>query len=1027
MSFLDHPAIASYQTNLAALKAAGHITETQTRAAFRKMLERICDERDLLFVEEFPVGKNGRKKVDGAVRDRNSSLGYWEAKDEKDDLETEIKRKIAAGYPLSNTIFEDTRRAILWQNFKQIESFDLTKPAELADLLARFFNHSEADRESFESGVRDFLVRIPQLAGELLRLIEGQSANKKFQTAFGSFYATCKTALDPNIKESVVREMLVQHLLTERLFRVVFQNAEWATRNVIAAEIDSVIEALASHKWSRGEFLRSLDPFYKVIEDRARGLSYSEKQSFLNTVYERFFKGYSTETADTMGIVYTPQEIVDWMCESVEQVLKDEWGKTLATPDVKILDPCVGTGNFIVNLLNRIPADHLPAKYGDGLFANEIMLLPYYVASGNIEHEYFEKLGEYRAFDGLCFADTLDLFQGAQMPMFVERNTARVEKQKESEITVIIGNPPYNVGQKNENDNNKNRSYKGIKGSKGIDDLIRETYAKASNATLQNKLYDPYVRFFKWASERLKNPDGTLRDGVVCFVSNNSFVHKNVFDGMRKHLGDDFNHIWHLDLGGDARSGGGGNVFDIMVGVGITIMAHNSQSTERFIRYHLVPQKLKRDEKLKWLEKSAGISGVEWQKLTPNSDNDWLTEGLEADFKAHIPIGSKEAKASSSPDIKTVFRRYSTGVNTARDGWVYEFRQFRLGRKVNRFAAFYNSEVERWKNQDQEALVDNFVTYDHKRIKWSRNLKNHLRSGKVAKYRRENIRKSLYRPFCKQWLYFADVLVDERSGWPRLLPKADTKNRIIVLSDKAHRSPFSVLMTDCIPDLHLCATTDLFQCFPLYTYGPDGADRMDNVSSFALSQARERFGDSVSREDVFYATYAWLHLPSYRLKYAENLKRELPRLPLGDARVSPTAWPELVRIGRQLGDLHVGYESVEPHPLPLKNTTPEGRKFSFTVEKMRFNADRSALVVNDSISLSGFTSEMFEYRLGNRSALDWVVESYRVKRDERSGLTSDPNRAEEPRFILDLVGRVAAVSLATQSLVGELRLLFGDE
>ena len=639
MSSQFQSAIAHYQTSLAQLKSKGHKGEGQTRRAFGRLLETLSHERGYLFVEEYPVGKQGRKKIDGAVRDDYASLGYWEAKDEGDTLPDEIQKKIAIGYPVTNTIFEDTNRAILWQNKKQIGEFDLTRDDEIGDLLDRFFGYTEADREGFDEAVRDFIERVPELGRALLKTIDDERDNAKFSAAFGSFMAVCRGALNPNIKEGTVKEMLVQHLLTERLFKRVFQNDEWFAHNVIAREIDGVIDALASRKWNRAQFLKSLDPFFKAIEDRARTLpDYGEKQAFLNSLYERFFQGYSTETADTMGIVYTPQEIVDWMCASVEATLRQQWGKTLATPDVKILDPCVGTGNFIINLLGRIPNADLPAKYGGtrnengeripDLWANEIMLLPYYIASGNIEHEYFERMGEYAEFRGLCFQDTLDLSNGDQLGMFAEENSERIARQKASEITVIIGNPPYNVGQQNENDNNKNRQYKGAKNEPGVDDLIKQTYAAASRATNKNAIYDPYVRFFKWAEARLGE-----RDGIVCFVTNNSFVDQHAFDGMRLTLSKTFDQIWHLDLHGNVRknpklSGTAHNVFGIQVGVGITILVRNAAARaagQRFIKYHRVPELWRKGEKLEWLAETVDLEQVEWQTLTPNAKNAWLT------------------------------------------------------------------------------------------------------------------------------------------------------------------------------------------------------------------------------------------------------------------------------------------------------------------------------------------------------------------------------------------------------------------
>ena len=443
----------------------------------------------------------------------------------------------------------------------------------------------------------------------------------------------------------------MQHLLTERLFRNVFDNPEFTKRNVIAAEIEKVIAALTSQSFSREAFLKRLDYFYTAIENTARTITdFSEKQGFLNTIYERFFQDFSTATADTHGIVYTPQPIVDFMCASVEEVLKTEFGTSLSAPGVTILDPCTGTGNFLVNLLRRISPLDLRRKYREELFANEVMLLPYYVASLNLEHAYFDLQGQYETFPGLCFTDTLDLAQGKQLAMFAEANTERVQREQDAAITVIIGNPPYNVGQQNENDNNKNRKYP------VVDARIRETYAKDSKATLNTKLYDAYVRFFRWAADRLQG-----QDGIVCFVTNNSFVDQIAFDGMRKHLLQDYTQVYHLDLHGNVRknpklSGTTHNVFGIQVGAGITV-AVRRKGTEKFLKYYRVPENWRKTEKLEWLNHKKDVTGIDWQTLQPDSKQNWITEGMQADFEDFLPIASKEAKASKSGQTFRPFSR----------------------------------------------------------------------------------------------------------------------------------------------------------------------------------------------------------------------------------------------------------------------------------------------------------------------------------------------------------------------------------
>ena len=522
--------------------------ETGLRSAFQNLLDESGRRFGWTLIPELSDTSGAHRiQPDGTFRDDfHISRGFWEAKDSHDNLEAEIQKKIGLGYPLSNIIFEDTRTAYLYQNGRQAMRVDLAERRQLCDLLNAFFGHVEPAHEDFGKAIGEFKERVPELARGLVQKIdEAHLRNARFQEAFEQFFDLCKVSLNPNLSRAAVDEMLVQHLLTERLVRTIFDNQDFTRRNVIAAEVERVIDALVSKSFDRHAFLKTLDRFYVAIERAAATIeSFAEKQHFLNVVYERFFQGYSVKVADTHGIVYTPQEIVDFMCASVAEVLQSEFGKKLGDPGVNILDPCTGTGNFIVNLIGRIPKRDLPRMYREQLFANEVMLMPYYIAALNIEHAYYERTGEYEPFEGLCFVDTLDLAEAKQRTFgfMTERNTERVQRQKETPITVVIGNPPYNVGQLNENDNNKNRKYD------VVDKRIAQTYAKDSQATNKNVLSDAYVKFFRWAVDRLGN-----REGVVCLVSNNSFVSKFAFDGMRKHLLQDFTGVRHVDLHGDVR------------------------------------------------------------------------------------------------------------------------------------------------------------------------------------------------------------------------------------------------------------------------------------------------------------------------------------------------------------------------------------------------------------------------------------------------------------------------------------------
>jgi len=984
--------------------------ELAVRTAFLNLLAETARQVKWTLIPEQTI--EGNIRPDGVLRDSfDLKRGFWEAKGPKSDLDKEIAKKIVTGYPLINTIFENTKRAVIFQNKKRAFEYNLQNPKEVGDLLIQFFTYTEPEIASFEAAVQEFKERVPELARALLAIIEREyQQNKKFIVAFNAFTELCRLSLDPKIGTDVIQEMLIQHLLTERLFSTVFENSDFIRRNAIAAEIEKVIDALTSRSFNRHEFLKSLDRFYVAIEGAAKSIDgWSERQHFLDTVYERFFQGYSVKRADTYGIVYTPQEIVDFMCASVEEVLQREFGTSIAEPGVQIIDPCVGTGSFIVNLLHRIPNSRLKYKYEHDLFCNEIMLLAYYIASLNIEHERYSRTGEYEPFEGICFTDTLELAESKQLSMFVEENTERIQREKDAQIMVVIGNPPYNVGQRNENDNNKNRKYQ------VVDERVQKTYAKDSKASNKNALSDAYVKFFRWAVDRLQG-----RDGIVCFVSNNSFVDLIAFDGMRKHLLQDFTQIYHLDLHGNVRknpklSGTTHNVFGIQVGVGITIAIRSSQHTRRKLFYYRVPEFWRKTEKLTFLSKMNNLSKIEWKILQPDERYTWITDGMYSEFITFLPLGMKEMKSERIVDVQTIFRNYGGGVKTNRDEWAYDFNKRKLADKIEHLIDTYNSEADRWRRRgNNTTTVDNFVTYDDTKIKWSEGLKSYLQRGQYLTFSVDKIRPSLYRPFCKEYLYFDRGLIERVYQFPQIFPAPATEdeNMVICLSGIGSNKPFHSLASNVIPCLDMLEKT---QCFPYYTYTEDGTNRRENITDWALSQFQAIYGPEVTKWDIFHYVYAMLHHPQYRERYAENLKRDLPYIPLLHRK---EAFLACVAIGRQLMNIHLNYEQVKEYP--LKWIENQDVPFSWRVEKMRLTPDRTAVILNESLTLAGIPQACFQYRLGNRSALEWVIDQYQVDVDKRSGIVSDPNSLEDEEYIVRLVGKVVEVSVETVRLIGEL-------
>jgi predicted helicase len=577
-----HKAIREYYERLNQLAALRATHEGAVSAPFQTLLERCCGQTGLKLVPQYAIARAGRRPVraDAAVLDDFHLMhGVWEAKDEGDDLRREAKRKFDDGYPKQNILFQQPSRAILWQGGKEVLDADIRRPETLVAVLKQFFEYVPPAYAEWGRAVAEFKDRVPELAAALLALIaDERKANRAFVSAFANFVETCRQSVNPNLAEAAVEEMLIQHLLTERIFRTVFKNPDFTRRNVIAREIETVIDALTSQAFHRDAFLSKLDRFYRAIETAAATIDdYAQKQAFLNTVYEKFFQGFSVKVADTHGVVYTPQPVVDFMVRSVEEILQKEFGRSLSDAGVHILDPFVGTGNFITRVMREIKKSALERKYKTELHCNEVMLLPYYIASMNIEHEYVERTGSYAPFEGICLVDTFELAEDAQttFAFMNAENTARVERQKLSPLFVIIGNPPYNVGQSNENDNNKNRKYK------TMDKRVSETYARDSKASLVNKLNDPYVKAIRWASDRIARTG----EGVVAFVTNNSFLDKIAFDGVRTHLERDFDALYVLNLGGDVRknpklSGTTHNVFGIQVGVSVNIFIKRRKKEE---------------------------------------------------------------------------------------------------------------------------------------------------------------------------------------------------------------------------------------------------------------------------------------------------------------------------------------------------------------------------------------------------------------------------------------------------------------
>ena len=1011
-----HKPIKTYYTELEKYARHGAENEGTVRAAFQNLLQHYCSRSDLTLLCEKTHYTPEKRRItpDGEIVDAfGLPYGYWEAKDTQDDLYVETDKKFAAGYPSKNIVIQSPTHALLYQHGQLQLDLDISEPRNLVHVLQTFFAYQEENISAWHTAVAEFKETVPELGDKLAALIKTErQSNPHFQEAFISFHQQCQASINPNLSIAAVEEMLIQHLLTERIFRTVFDNPDFTRRNIIAREIENVIDVLTERTLNRSEFLRPLEPFYAAIEQTASTITdFSQKQGFLNTVYEQFFQGFSVKVADTHGIVYTPQPIVDFMVKSVEHILQTEFNRSLSDSGVNIIDPFVGTGNFIVRIMQELDPISLERKYTADppeLQCNEVMLLPYYIANLNIEQQFYGATNRYAPYEGICLVDTFEVAEERQMHLFTPANTERVEKQKETPMFVVIGNPPYNAGQVNENDNNKNRKYE------AMDKRIAETYAKDSKATLRNKLYDPYVKAIRWALDRIGE------EGVVAFVTNNSFLEGLAFDGMRKHLAEDCDAIYILDLAGNARKGlkvSDANVFGIRVGVSVNLFVKNGQNPSGSPRifYYCTDELWNRRQKFDFLAERQHAGGVTWESIQPDARYTWLTEGLHAEFDTFIPMGSKQAKSVKGEVADVIFKTYSNGVKTNRDAWVYNFSQNTLVENMSRMIENYNMEVTRWEQRtDRSARLDNFVVSDNTKIKWSRDLKAKLKRGRITEYTDDKVRTSFYRPFTKSNLYFDQAMNDVPSFFASVFPtlETETENRVISVAGIGDRKGFGCLATNRITTFDLAFEKAV--CFPFYIYDEDGTNRQENITDWALTHFRTHYrDDTITKWDIFHYNYGLLHHPDYRQKYEANLKRDLPHIPFAE-----DFWG-FAKAGEKLADIHVNYES-QPEYDKLKFIQNPDVPLDWRVEKMKLSRDKTQIVYNKFLTIDGVPSKAFDYRLGTRSALEWIIDQYRVKMDKRSGIVNDPNRADDPQYIVRLIGKVIRVSLETVKVVNNL-------
>lgn len=1014
--------INEYRAELGRLRAvSGSRRESVLREAFKDLLKRWGKSHSLQFVAEHDILTKAMTRiyVDGALlHGLRVPFGYWEAKDESDDLDMEIVDKFRKGYPRDNIVFTDDRTAVLWQDGVEVLRAEMqTDDGSLLALLTRFFAHERQEIADFNKAVKQFAADLPAILNALRdRIAEKHAASSAFAKAVADFLKHARDAINPTVSEDDVREMLIQHILTEDIFAKVFNDPEFHRKNNVAAELYKLEEKL----FDRGEkatLLRALDPYYAGIASTAALIqSHSEKQGFLKALYEDFYKAYNRKAADRLGVVYTPDEIVRFMIQSADWLCEKHFGKNLIDRGVEILDPATGTGTFIVELLEHFRGDHvkLSHKYRAELHANEVAILPYYVANLNIEATYSAIMTPpggntiFEEFENLCLVDTLDnvaalgIYSGHQFDLLgglSDENVERIKRQNRRKISVIIGNPPYNAWQEDFNQKNANRYYQ------RVDQRINQTYVRESNATNSNSVYDMYTRFFRWASDRLGN------EGIVAFVMGRKPITKDAYDGFRAIAEREFADIHLLDLGGDIRdnprlNGKTHNVFGIKVGVMIAFFVKRKHSGVATISYARRPEFETATDKLAFLSSVGQINAVQSTRLSPDKRHNWI-HIADNDWSGWLPMaGAKPRRKGDLSSAPCIFALHTNGTETGRDEWLWGWNSEEVVAKTQLLIRLYNG-----------ALDGNV---DIAQVKMDRQLQRRFDSSARLHFCHGHVRQATSAPFIDKHLYYDRDLNAYMYNLGDMYIGED--NPSILYLGKASSHQLAVLGTGKLFDFGVLKSGNgRTQGVSRFRYTKSG-ERVDNITGWALNKFIAEYGrKGVTKDAIFHYVYAVLHDPIYRETYALNLKREFPRIPFYADFGLWVAW------GEQLMALHVGYKQVEPWPIQRVDM-PNSKRAEGTHPRpiLKSVPEQGLVRIDEDTQLADIPPEAWEYRLGNRSAIDWVLDQHKAKTPRDPIIREKFNTyrfADHKESMITLLTKVVRVSVDTVAITNAMSRL----
>lgn len=984
--------IEKYYNQIKEAKLSGTDTERNIRRYFYELLKNYTKPLNIKIeeeIKEYAIDENHKTKIifpDRRIKKENVTIGWVENKDEIDDLDKEIRKKRDKRYPLENTIFENSKELVLYQNRKEVDRINMSESEKLDKVLIKFVNFKPEEYRKFQDAFGNLKRILPELAEDLREFFKNErKINKNFRDNLIEFTEMCKRSINQNITEDIAIEMIIQHMLTRDIFVMLFHNQNFHRNNIISKSIEDILENINQKS---AEISQKIESYMHVLNSYISNLDKKDKQDILKTFYSDFYKALNSKKADVQGIEYTPIQIVKFMVEASERLLYEHFNKKLSSKNINILDPCSGTGIFMVEIINKINSKDLEYKYKEELFSNEIDIMPYYISNLNIENAYYKRTNNYKIFENMCFLDTLEFqiksektsFLG--MEEFNKENVERAIKQYKKQINLIIGNPPYNANQKSENDNNKNKVYI------DLDKRIKETYINESKAQ-KTKQYDMYKRFIRWASDRIHSKD----DGIIAFITNNAYLDSKQDDGFRKSVQKEFDYIYIVDLKGNARKRNkteGGNVFNIQTGVAIMFLikkAKNNSKKKADIKYYNVGDFLSGNEKLMALQQD--ILDFDFEDIIPDKNGQWLNQ-TENDFYEHIALIDKNVKNQKVGKVieqKAIFKLFSLGVLTARDDWAYDFNKEQLEKKIKYFVRIYNNERKKWadKKLTDEDMNDN-LDYS---IKWVGDTKDYMIKNKEIKFDKNAIRECLYRPFLKNYTYF-DYPIMQRPYQNKKIFENKSLENICLTFTTPENYRFSNLVTIGLSDYHvmLYGTVNA----PLYFY-EDGEKKI-NITDYALKEFQKKYKENATYENIFAYCHAILSSPKYQKKYEENLKIDYPRIPFYSSKV----FNKFVELGKRLIKLQTEFDKVDCHA--NNNNVASTHYYNLKIEKdlkympegienpnknkffdfLTIKKDKATIILDAKNRISNIPKRAFDYKIGTRSALDWIVDYYKPKK-----------------------------------------------